>query len=362
MKRTVLIADDDFMNRDILRDDLESEFDIMEAVDGVDALEKIHHHGSEISVVLLDIVMPGKTGLEVMKELYEEHISQTIPVLIITGEQSAELKRHCYQYGVADFINKPFDGQLVLQRTKNIAELYAYKNGLESKVFEQNQQLEKQNEELRAKQKKLEEINDRIIEIIGSLVEARNLESGQHVRRVKTFTRMLAEELARTCPEYGLTKEDVATITSAATLHDVGKIMISDSVLLKPGRLTKEEFDCMKTHTTQGRDLLRGISDVWDDHYEQVATDIACYHHERFDGRGYPEGLLGDEIPIAAQIVSIADVYDALVYERVYKKAFPLDVAYNMIRGGECGNFNPKLLECFAACRPQFEAFVKTEQ
>lgn len=204
-------------------------------------------------------------------------------------------------------------------------------------------------------------MNDKIVEIISNIVEFRNLESGNHVKRVKSFTNTLAKYMANVYPEYNLNNIDINIITSASALHDVGKIVISDNILLKRGKLSKEEFEIMKTHTTNGCIILNMLNDVLKEKEWIVSYEICKYHHERYDGNGYPEHLKGEQIPISAQIVSIADVYDALVHERIYKEAFPVDVAYNMIQNGECGTFSPKLMKCFSLARKEFETIVKNE-
>lgn len=209
---------------------------------------------------------------------------------------------------------------------------------------------------LRMQALELQRMNERIIETLSNVVEFRNLESGDHVKRVKRFTNILARHVAQTCSEYGLDDESVAVITAAAAMHDVGKIAISDTILLKPGRLTEQEFEIMKTHTTKGCEILDMLGDIQQGEYGRASYDICRYHHERYDGGGYPEGLKGEAIPIAAQIVSVADVYDALVSERCYKSAYSPKKAYDMIMRGECGQFSPKLLSCLTRAREEFEA------
>ncbi|MDE6983940.1 MAG: HD domain-containing protein, partial [Lachnospiraceae bacterium] len=201
---------------------------------------------------------------------------------------------------------------------------------------------------------KLRQRNEKITDILAEVVESRNLESGEHVKRVKSYTRILAEELMRQFPEYGLTPEEVHIIESASAVHDIGKIAIPDNVLVKPGKLTDEEFACMKSHTVRGCEVLDHI-DVWDDRYKEYAYKICRHHHERFDGRGYPDQLVGDDIPIEAQIVSVADVYDALISDRCYKKAFSKEEAFHMITEGKCGVFSPKLIQCFMNAREAME-------
>lgn len=243
-------------------------------------------------------------------------------------------------------------------RVKNIVDLFTYKKSLEDKVAVQTQTLREQYNLLEIQAAKLKETNIRIIDILGMVVEFRNLESGEHIKRVKGFTEILANQFMKDYPEYGLTDHIIEMIVSSSSLHDVGKIAIPDNILLKPGRLTNEEFECMKSHTVRGCDVLNNIEGVWDDEYREYAYDICRHHHERFDGRGYPDGLKGDDIPISAQLVSVADVYDALVSERCYKKAFPKPQAAQMIINGECGIFSPKILDSFQKVTAQFEALA----
>lgn len=233
---------------------------------------------------------------------------------------------------------------------------------LEEKVQAQTETLRKQYKVLQLQAERLHQSNEKIIDILGTVVEYRNLESGEHINRVKGFTKILAAKLMEEYPEYGLTPVSVDMISSASALHDIGKIAIPDHILLKPGRLTAEEFEYMKSHTTRGCDILKSIEGVWDDSYGKLSYEICRHHHERYDGKGYPDSLKGEEIPIAAQIVSVADVYDALVTERVYKSAYSKDEAFHMIINGECGMFSPKLLECFRHVRKDFEALADKQK
>jgi putative two-component system response regulator len=302
--------------------------------------------------------MPEMDGFAVLEVMQEKKWMDKIPVLVISGEGSIKIEKRCFEYGISDFIRKPFDNKLVKKRVKNMVDLFLYKNHLEEKVEKQTETLRRQYKMLQMQAEKLQQSNKKIIGILGTVVESRNLESGEHIRRVEGFTRILAAYLVKDYPEYGLTEKDAEMIASASPLHDIGKIAIPDHILLKPGKLTKEEFEYMKSHTTRGSDILKQIEGVWDDEYGKLTHDICRHHHERYDGKGYPDGLKGEEIPISAQIVSIADVYDALVSERVYKSAFSKDDAFHMIVNGECGIFSPKLLECFRHARKEFEAFA----
>lgn len=254
-----------------------------------------------------------------------------------------------------DYITKPFNNVIVQKRVKNAAGLYKYKMQLEERVEEQTSVLRKAYQALKIQAEKLRENNQQIIDMLGTVVEYRNLESGEHIKRVKGYTGILAECAMKEYPEYGLTEEKINTIVAASSLHDIGKITIPDGILLKPGRLTEDEYEYMKSHTIRGCELLDEIDQEWEPDYKKVSYEICRHHHERYDGKGYPDGLKGEEIPISAQLVSVADVYDALVNERCYKDAYSPDEAYRMIINGECGMFSPKLMEVFRKVRREFE-------
>ena len=355
MKNKVLIVDDALINRDILKEILKDTYDILEAEDGKTALEILDAENNEISAILLDLLMPVMDGFQVLEELNARKVIEKIPVLVISGENSTQNEQRCFELGIADFIGKPFNVHLVRKRVQNAAEHYAYRNELEAKVEEQTNVLRKAYRTLKNQAEQLMRRNQDIIEILGTVVEYRNMESGEHVKRVGEYTRILAETFMVEYPEYGLTQDKINVIVSASALHDIGKITIPDSILLKPGRLTREEFEYMKSHTTRGCELLESMKNVLDPQYEKVSYEICRHHHERFDGKGYPDGLAGDAIPLPAQLVSVADVYDALVNERCYKDAFSPEEAFRMIVNGECGVFSPRLMEVFRKVRPEFE-------
>lgn len=353
--KKILIVDDVRLNREILKDILQVEYEVELLENGEQAIARIEERSDDISAILLDLYMPVKDGFSVIGEMKKRGLMGTIPVMVVTSERSIAIEKQCFNLGVSDFIHKPFDPLLVKTRVKNIVKLFAYKNSLENQIKEQTETMNRQYMILKEQAKKLEESNEKIIEILGTVVESRNLESGEHIKRVKGLTRILALQVMKDCPEYELDVVKVEAIVAASSLHDVGKISIPDHILLKPGRLTEEEFVIMKSHTLKGCEILDKIEGIWDEEYKEMSYEICRYHHERYDGRGYPDKLVGDEIPISAQIVSVADVYDALVCERVYKKAFPKDVAFHMILDGSCGVFSPKLLECFKKVRNDME-------
>lgn len=300
MREKVLVVDDVELNRDILEEILKDEYTVIQAENGKRALEIIQNDQEEIAVILLDLIMPEMDGFQVLEVIKENKWMDKMPVLIISGENSVEIEKKCFDYGISDFIKKPFDNKLVKKRVKNVVDLFLYKNHLEEKVQIQTETLRKQYKVLQLQAEKLQQSNVKIIDILGTVVEYRNLESGEHINRVKGFTKILAERLMEEYPEYGLTPKSVEMISSASALHDIGKIAIPDHILLKPGRLTEEEFDYMKSHTTRGCDILNSIEGVWDDSYGKLSYDICRHHHERYDGKGYPDGLKGEEIPIAA--------------------------------------------------------------
>lgn len=361
MRNKVLVIDDAEFNREMLAEILEKEYSIISAEDGQKGIELLAEQESEVCVVLLDLVMPVMDGFEVLRIMEERGYLKHIPVLVISGETAVDIERKCFDYGVTDFIRKPFDNELVLRRVRNMVDLFTYRNCLEQQVESQTMTLKRQYEMICRQAEVLKQRNEQITDILAEVVESRNLESGEHVKRVKTYTKILANELMKRYPEYGLTEEEVRIIESASAVHDIGKIAIPDNILLKPGKLTDEEFACMKSHTVRGCEVLDHIEGVWDDRYKRYAYTICRHHHERFDGRGYPDQLVGDDIPIEAQIVSVADVYDALISERCYKKAFTKEQAFNMITNGECGTFSPKLMDCFRNARGTMENVSRTD-
>ena len=338
-KKTVLIADDADINREILKVVFKEQFRILEAADGEQAIEILDAGHDEIVMLFLDLMMPKKNGLEVMEYMAEKGYMKRIPVIMITGEATAESDLKAYEYGASDIIYKPFNAKVVMRRTLNVLELFENRIDIEQK-------LEERTNELVSMQKRLEKNNEFLINALSSVVEFRSLESGEHIKRVKYFTRILMNYMMKFHPEYGLKKEQVDMIVNASALHDIGKITIPDSILLKPGKLTPDEFEQMKKHTTNGCDLLERFKQDESEFYK-YCYDICRYHHERYNGKGYPDGLKGEEIPIWAQVVSIVDVYDALVSKRVYKMAYPADGAVHMIHNGECGEFSPKVMEVF---------------
>lgn len=356
--KKILIVDDVKMNRVMIEEMLEDSYEIEQADGGMAAIMILKARYEEFGCVLLDLVMPGVDGFTVLEVMQKQKWIEKVPVIVISGENSKDTENRSLDLGASDFIRKPFDESTVRRRVRNIVDLYDYRRKMDMKVEKQEEALHDQYELLLKQSRRIQQNNEKIIEILGTVVEYRDLESGEHIQRVKGFTEILANEAMKEYPEYGLTSEQIRQIVAASSLHDVGKITIPDSILLKPGKLTKEEFDYMKSHTTRGSELLQQISGAWDDAFGDVCYDICRHHHEKYDGRGYPDGLKGEEIPLSAQIVSIADAYDALVSERVYKSAYTPQEAFHMIISGECGVFSPKLLECFRNTRKKFETLA----
>ena len=332
IRQQILIVDDSELNREILSEMLHTDFRILEAADGAQALEMLQQQGTGISLVLLDIIMPVLDGFGVLSYMAREHIIEDIPVIMISSDDSEKNIRRAYELGVSDYISRPFDAKIVYQRVFNTIKLYAKQRRLITLVTDQIYEKEKSSRMM--------------VSILSQIVEFRNGESGLHVRHINILTEMLLDRLMQKTGRYHLNWNEQYLITLASSLHDIGKIGIDEKILNKPGRLTAEEFEEMKKHTVIGEEILCSLELYQNELLVKVAREICRWHHERYDGRGYPDGLKGEEIPISAQVVSLADVYDALVSDRVYKKAYSHEKAIQMILNGECGVFNPLLLEC----------------
>lgn len=348
MRDTILIVDDEELNRELLRQMFEDKYKILMAEDGKEALILLSKHITEIAIVLLDIVMPVINGYQVLQVLHNKKIIERIPVILITAKDDIQTEMQCYQLGASAIINKPFVAKVVRKRVEDLISVQQNMENLQQKV-------KKQENILADQKKRLEEFNERLIDVMSNVVEFRDAESGEHIKRVKALTKIMAKTYQELYPDEGLTDEMIDTISKASALHDIGKIAISDTVLLKPGRLTDEERQIMMGHTTKGCEILNLLVGFQDQDQYKASYEICRYHHERYDGKGYPDGLVGDEIPLSAQIVSVVDVYDALVSDRVYKKAYDKETAYNMIINGECGQFSPKMLACLRKAKKQME-------
>ena len=331
-RQSILIVDDSEMNRAILAEILGSDYNILEATNGKECLAMLEQYGTGIALILLDIVMPVMDGFAVLSEMNRSHWIEDIPVIMISSEDADTVVRHAYELGVSDYVSRPFDAGVVYRRVFNTIKLYAKQRRLASLVTSQIKEKEKNTKMM--------------ISILSEVVEFRNGESGQHVLHIGTLAQRLLERLTQKTDKYDLPPETQELIVMASALHDIGKVAIDDKILNKPGRLTPEEFDLMKTHTVVGANMLERLGRYKNEALVKTAHDICRWHHERWDGNGYPDRLKGDEIPIAAQVVALADVYDALTSERCYKHAYDHDTALRMILNGECGTFNPLLLDC----------------
>lgn len=348
MRNKILIVDDEEVNRAILGQVFEKEYEILMAENGQEAIRYANRYRNDLAVILLDLLMPVVDGYQVLQVLHAEQTLEKIPVILITANTDQETALKCYSLGVTDIFNKPFVIPILRQRVLNAVEMYQSREHLQKL-------LDRSNRKLTEREHQLEDFYNHLIEAVSDIVEFRDVESGAHIKRVKGLTRIMAESYMKLYPDEGFTREWMKTVVEASALHDIGKIAIPDHILLKPGRLTDEEREIMQAHTTKGCDILSKLETVQDTEHYKAAYEIARYHHERYDGRGYPDGLVGDEIPLCAQLVSVVDVYDALVCKRVYKKAFEKEQAFHMIMNGECGTFNPKILKCFESARSMIE-------
>ena len=331
-KSQILLVDDSAMSRMILKEILGGDYSILEAENGQECLEKMQAEAGNIALVLLDINMPVMDGFEVLKAMNVNHTIEDIPVIMISSDDSDAAIRRSYELGASDYVTRPFDARIVYRRVTNTIKLYAKQRRLVQMVSDQ----------IRAR----ENNTDTLVGVLSHIVEFRNGESGAHVRHIRIITELLLHRLLEISSQYPITAEQQDNIPLASALHDIGKIGIDEKILNKPGKLTPEEYEVVKTHSMLGAEMLHQLENFNEQPLLQTAYEITRWHHERWDGRGYPDGLKGDEIPISAQLVALADVYDALTSERCYKKAFSHEKAVQMILNGECGAFNPLLLQC----------------
>ena len=328
----ILIVDDSDMNRAMLREILKDNYSILEAGNGVECLSCVEHMGTSLSLILLDLNMPEMDGFEVLAELSRLGYMDDIPVIIISGTDSTADICRAYDLGATDYIHRPFNTQVIYRRVSNTITLMAKQRRMAELVNRQIDRATKQQELM--------------VDFLSRIIGYRSGESNPHFANISTLSALLLQALQKRKNHYGLTEQDCQLIATAAVFHDVGKIGIPESILLKPGKLTAKEFEVMKTHTLIGDNLIKSLEIYHDEPLLQMAAQICRWHHERYDGGGYPDGLKGEEIPICAQVVSIADAYDALMSARPYKPAFSSEKAIQMILNGECGVFNPVLVDC----------------
>lgn len=332
-KQKILIVDDSEMNRSLLIDILENQYDVVEAENGVQAVKLLSQQRTDFCLILLDIMMPEMDGFDVLTYINKHHWNDRVAVIMISADDSPVNIKRAYDLGAFDYISRPFDSTIVHRRISNTMFLYARQRDLEKTIEEQFYEQEKNNKLM--------------LSILSHIVEIRNGESGLHVQHINTITELLLKQLVQCTDRYYLSKYDIALISTASSLHDIGKISIPDAILNKPEGLTEEEFEVIKTHSVLGAKILLSLPfELQGSQLVKFAFEICRWHHERYDGNGYPDGLKGDKIPIAAQVVALADVYDALISERCYKKVYSHDEALKMILEGRCGAFNPILLQC----------------
>ena len=351
-KKNILIIDDEEINRAILSNIFAPQYQVLEAADGQSGLDMILAAPDALSAILLDVVMPRLNGIQVLRRLSGQGLTEKIPVFLITADMGSSTMREAYELGVMDVIFKPVVPYVVRRRVNSVVELFQARRRLGAEV-------ERQRDQLLLQARQLADMGMGMVEALSTAIEFRSDESGAHVRRLHDITCYL---LRNTSLGDGIPDDQISLIGVGAITHDVGKISIPDAILNKKGRLTPEEYELMKTHTVKGAELLSQIPQMRSHSAYQYAYDIALHHHERWDGGGYPHRLVGDQTPIWTQIVSLADVYDALVSKRCYKDALSADTAMEMILEGQCGVFNPKLLDCFQQCEPVLRGFYRDKK
>lgn len=348
---SILIIDDDAINRKILAKIFSARYKICEAADGYQGLAEILSNRNRFVAILLDVVMPGMSGIEVLQHLNGMELLAKTPAFLITAEQGEDLSKSAFEYGVMDVIVKPVQSYIVQRRVESVIELFRARRELSQLVRSQQERLQRQTEQI-------QHLNQGMIEALATAIEFRSQETGGHVQRIAAITHFVLENTAL---GNGLSPADIDHITQASILHDIGKILVPDAILTKPGRFTPEEFEEMKLHTVKGAQLLENVTQLRDTPIYEYAHDIALHHHERWDGRGYPDGLSGEQITPWAQVVSLADVYDALSCKRVYKEAFSHSTVLAMILSGQCGAFSPLLLDSFFTVEDHINQIYKPD-
>ena len=337
-----------------------AQYEVAEEANVFEAIKKVVTSRDRLAAIVIDVAEPQKSAYAIMDAMNKQGLMQHIPVFVmITKETGAEIELTCYRKGASAVIRKPYGPLVIKERLSHWIELYRSKHELELQVKAQSAEMQKQIRLMQEQEGSLHNVDERMLDKIATIIEFRNLESKYHIERIRGFSRVLATTVMQNYPEYGITQHKIDVLANACAIHDVGKITISDTILLKPGRLTDEEFELMQSHTTRGCDIVRMLVDMQDKEYYDMCMDIVRHHHEKYDGRGYPDGLRGEENTIYAQIVALADVYDALVSERIYKSAFSPEKAHEMIKNGECGLFSVKLLNCFDIAKGELEKIVE---
>lgn len=348
MRDTILIIDDVEMDRAVLGQMFQENFKIAEEENGKAGIEYLEKHLNEIAMLLLDIKMPVMNGYEVMEYMKERNLMSQIPVILITGEEIDDAMERGYAMGASDVIFKPFSRRIVVQRVKNVVELYRHKSNLEEMVQSQTNQINEQYDNLK-------EHHEHLVEILHDIIAYRNTESMQHIKYVQGYTKILANQYAKLYPRSRMTKKKIDIIVQAAEMHDVGKIAMPDFVINRPGRLSKAELELLKEHTIKGSKIMKVMFSFQGADYSRICHNVCLYHHEKYDGTGYPYGIEQDKIPIEAQLVALADMYDVLVNKSVNRQPVSKERAYYMLMNGECGELSPRMKECLQEAKSELE-------
>lgn len=359
LRDTILILEDDDVNRKKLVEIFQDKYKVLEVSNEKEGIEIFRKHAFSLAVVLVNLLIPSQNNFQVLQWFSEHKFLDRIPFIMLTSDKTAEYERKGYEYGIVGCIKKPFSTDGVKQFVENVISVFQYKQQLEVTVKEQTMQLQEQKTLLKQMTEKQEQMTETLVESLSNIVEFRNLESEQHIKRVREFSLCLGTSVMNLYPEYELTTEKIDTLAWASALHDIGKIVIPDHIILKAGKLTPDEFEVIKSHTTKGAEIIEKVIHLDNKEFCDYAYDIARHHHEKYDGKGYPDGLKGEEISIAAQIVSLVDIYDALTSKRVYKAAYKTDKSYQIILNDQRDSFSSKLLKAFAEVREEFEKIVK---
>lgn len=351
-RNVLLIADDVEINRDMLALMFEEQYEVALAENGQEAIDYLEEHQERVACLLLDLVMPVKTGFEVIEHMKARNMTESIPIILITGYNAKEVEESGYDYGVADIIFKPFDAHVVMRRVKNVVDLYMHMNHMEELV-------EKQTEDIKSYAENMKKNNELLLDALGGMVDIRIPGAKNHTKRVKLFTKALLKYVPQVRPELNMTLEKMEMIIRASALYDIGKIAISDEVLHKVGQLTKQEQKIVEEHTTEGCNILKLFNEISDKEFYKECYDICRYHHERWDGSGYPEQLKGDEIPVSAQIVGLVDTYEGLISGTGYYASFTHETAARELLEGVHGQFSPLALECFKLAEQEISKMVE---
>lgn len=360
VRDVILILEDEELSRRRLTEIFQDKYKIQAVPNEREGVEILRTQAASIAAVLVNIMIPARDSFKIMSGLSQKKLMHRIPFIMLTNEMTAELEKKGYEYGAIGYLRKPFHPENAKLLVNNAVEGFQYRAQLEFMLKTQTEKLQQQNALLKAMAEKQKRAKEVLITSLSNIVEFRNLESAQHIKRIRELTTCLGTSIMKLYPEYRLTAEKIETMAWASALHDIGKIVIPDSIILKAGKLTEDEYEVIKSHTTKGAEIIKKVIRLENKEFCDYAYDIARHHHEKYDGNGYPDGLKGEAISIAAQIVSLVDKYDALTSKRIYKAAYSTDKAYQMIVTGQDGVFSPKLLKAFAEVKDEFVNIVNT--